>query len=182
MRLLNKFGGIFLFFAFLVPQVAFGAYTYTRTPSGASPTNPVNINVSVDDIVGDWAFGGSAGSWKITIHSPTDGDYLPGDCIVGTSGVSNHDYSGQVGLSAYRVDAWGWNNSDCSGSVTDSFNLEGTGASVIFTFFATPSLDMGGLGSDSYSQSQTNLFYGFILFFVAFACVIFYFKGRVQSL
>lgn len=64
------------------------AYTYTRTPAGASVSNPVSVSVS--GLVGG-DFSGGVNYWQIFVDNPTN-DFW-GQCYATTTSSGTDDYS-----------------------------------------------------------------------------------------
>jgi hypothetical protein len=60
----------------VLPSLAFGAVSYSRSPSGYTITSPVYISVSVDNVLSDLCYQFPyTTKWKIRIYSINDIDY-----------------------------------------------------------------------------------------------------------
>ena len=67
----------------IVPQISFGAVTYSRSPSGTTVTSPVTITVSFDDYVTDTGCLITDTDWNVEVASDLDVYYPSNSVAVG---------------------------------------------------------------------------------------------------
>lgn len=156
--------------AFLIlPQVSFGAVTYSRTPSGASVTSPITITVTVDaitDLGADFAINDF---WGVVID---DGGVFYPDCYTVTP-ITTLSLTQEIVVPAGEyvgVLAIGYSDAFCGGTQGNAYNyLEGDSNTTIFTVIASSVLFGGTTSSDlmaSVGSVSSNVYLSVLPYFL----------------
>jgi len=157
----------------LLPFLALAALTYSRNPSGSTPSSPLTFAVSADDYTAD--FGLSAGVspyWGLLVENSLTNDNNTTECVDSNTLSHTFNISLPTGTTITDVTVFGSTDANCNAG-TDTGEaytyLEGDGTTVIFT------VAVGGLASifpAFTGQIGEELAPGFILLFVVLAGII----------
>jgi hypothetical protein len=142
-----------LFFV-LTPLSAFASLNYSRIPTGTTPTTPITISITADN-VSDLGLGSSS-YWITGIYSTADFEDFLGVCRPISELSVSDSFALPVGYTAGAVIISGSDTSNCVTGIEENY-LEGEyGASNLIFTITTASIKSGILFGRS-GESQTAI-------------------------